>query len=114
MSGAVKKWLWRVGASLSGLAFSSVFAVYFGLLGVDSLGPSWTEWAVVAVVAGLIVQSISFFGRPRSLLVLIAWLFVALAVPFMLFSVLNGATLTFLIIAQLVMLLRHERSPRLP
>jgi hypothetical protein len=108
MSSTAKKWLWRMGVSVSGLAFLYLFAVFFGLVGG---GVSWSDWAVGAALGGLIVQSISFFGRPRSLLVPLAWLIIAAGLPFVLFGLPNTMTLLCLVIAQLVILLRHQRKP---
>lgn len=107
MSGTAKKWLWRVGISVSGLAFLSLFAVWFGLVGSEDL--SWTDWAVGAVLGGLLVQSISLFGRPRSALVLLAWLLVAVGLPFTIFGFFNAVTFVCLVLAQLVILLGHQR-----
>lgn len=107
MSSTARKWLWRVGVSVSGLAFLSLFAATFGLVVRDL---SWTDWAVGAVLGGLFVQSISFFGRPRTLLVPLAWLLVAAGLPFALFGLVNIVTVTCLVLAQLVILLRHERG----
>ena len=114
MSSTAKKRLWWVGVSVSGLAFLYLFAVFFGLVGGGAVvggGVSWTDWAVGAVLGGLIVQSISFFGRPRSLLVPLAWLIIAAGLPFVLFGLFNRMTFLCLVIAQLVILLRHQRKP---
>lgn len=109
VNSTAKKWLWRVGISVSGLAFLSLFAAWFGLVGSEDV-ILWTDWAVGAVLGGLLIQSISFFGRPRSLQVLIAWLLVALGLLFALFGLFNAITLLSLVLAQLVILLRHQRA----
>ena len=109
MNSTAKKWLWRVGIGVSGLAFLSLFAAWFGLVGSEDI-ILWTDWAAGAVLGGLLIQSISFFGRPRSLQVLIAWLLVALGLFFALFGLFNAITLLCLVLAQLVILLRHQRT----
>jgi hypothetical protein len=107
VSSTAKKWLWRLGVSVSGLAFLSLFAVWFGLVGGDL---SYTDWAVGAVLGGLLVQSISLFGQRRSALLLPAWLLIAVGLPFTMFGFFNASTFLCLVLAQLVILLGHQRT----
>ena len=109
MSSTAKNWLWRVGISISGLGFLSLFATWFGPVRGEDFW--WTGWAVGAVLDGLLVQSISFFGRPRSPLVLLAWLLIAVGLPFTMFGLFNPVTFLCLVLAQLVVLLEHQRKP---
>lgn len=98
-----------MGASASGLAFLSLVAAFLGIAGKD---PPWIDWAIRTFLGGLVVQSISFFGRPRSLSVLVAWLCVAVGFFVGLFGLFNVTTLLCFSFAQLVMIERYRKPPR--
>lgn len=107
---ATRKRLWWVGASISGLSFLSLIAAYWGIA-IAGRDLAWINPAGSAFVGGLVVQSISFLGRPRSLSVLLAWLCVAVGMLFAVFGFLNLITLLCFGFAQLVMMERYRKPP---